>query len=557
MSAAADPVNAEERVLILAPTGRDAPMLATALRGAGLAATVTASMPRLTMEMRAGAGVLVVAEEAFDGDAIRLLAAALDAQPPWSDITVVVLAGTDFSDNTDRAARVLGPLRNVLVLERPVRVPVLLTAVRVAVRGRRRQYELRGYLDLARQVAEERARMLASEQAARREAEAASRLRDEFLATVSHELRTPLNVILGWSGLLAGEAADAARRAKAAAIIHRNAQAQAHVIDELLDVSRITTGKLRLQVEPFDVTALLAEVIDGVRLATDAKAIRLEFVREPLPVIAGDRERLRQVFWNLLTNAAKFTNDGGRILVCARPHARGIEVRVSDDGVGIAPEVLPYVFDRFRQADSTPARAHGGLGLGLAIVRQIVEMHGGEVAAASPGIGRGAEFIVTLPARLPALRTAREDDRGAARTAPAAAPAVRLDGIRVLVVDDDPDGRDMVAEILRLHGAAVTECGGAVEAMAAAASAPPDVLITDIAMPHVDGYELIERLHAMAEGEPPPAVALTAYARPEDADQARRAGYSAHLAKPVDRLDLIATIRTLYDARRSPSTHRR
>src|SRR5687767_11410678 len=287
-------------VLVLAPTGRDAAMTSAALAGAGMQAQPCRDMAAVCDAIRAGAGALLVAEEAFDGTSFGMLARTLNDQEPWSDLPIVLLAGSDFNDSVERAGRVLAPLRNVMVLERPIRVSVLVTALQVALRARRRQYELRGHLAERERADRERIRALEAEQGARREAEAANRLKDEFLATVSHELRTPLNVILGWSGILSRDDTDAAVRARAVDVVHRNARAQARVIDELLDISRIVTGKMRMEVAPYALLPLLNDAVDAVRPAADAKRLTIATdAPDSLPLLFGDTDRLRQVFFNL------------------------------------------------------------------------------------------------------------------------------------------------------------------------------------------------------------------------------------------------------------------
>ena len=541
----------EVRGLVLAPTGRDADMTCDALAGAGVIASACANMREACAAISEGAAALLVAEEALDDESLRALRVTLDAQEPWSDLPIVLLAGSAVFDSSDRAGRLLAPLRNVMVLERPVRVAVLVTAMQVALRARERQYELRGYLARREQDARDRAAMLASEQTARQEAEAANRLKDEFLATVSHELRTPVNVMLGWSGMLRRDQGDAAYRDRALEIIHRNAQAQARVIDELLDVSRIITGKLRMEAATIDLTPLLRDAIEAVRPAVEGKGLTIEsHVPDRVPLIWGDPDRLRQVFWNLMTNAVKFTPEGGTLSINVCRTDRDVEIHFADTGIGIPSDVLPYVFDRFRQADSTTTRAHGGLGLGLAIVRQLVELHGGSVQAASRGVGQGAEFIVRLPVgRRPAALTG---DAGSNRAAMAAdgLQLDRLDGVRILVVDDEPDGREMLAELLQGLGAVVRTSADAADALAASSAFAPEIVLADIAMPGIDGYELLARVRALLPPDVRPrAIALTAYARTEDKMRALAAGFDAHVAKPVDAHVLVRTIRQLSPTR--------
>jgi hypothetical protein len=532
----------DARVLVLAPTGREAEMTCEALRAAGVGAQSCPTMTALCAAIGEGAAAVLIAEEAFQSDAFEQLVRLLEAQEPWADLPVVVLAGGAFSESTGRATRVLDPLRNVMVLERPIRVAVLVTAMRVALRSRQRQYELRGYLEMRDRHARERAVMLVSERQARHEAEAANRLKDEFLATVSHELRTPVNVILGWSGMLRRDGMTEAQRLHALDVIYRNAHAQARVIDELLDVSRIIAGKLRLEITNVGVVALLQEVIDSVRPAFEAKALTIETCwADGVPALSADADRLRQVFWNLLINAAKFTPDGGRVRIAVEHDQGHVGIRVSDTGIGITADILPFVFDRFRQADSTTTRAHGGLGLGLAIVRQLVELHGGTVEASSAGAGQGAEFAVRLPTRRRAAETAAST--GGAPDLSEHRP--RLDGTRLLVVDDERDGRELVVTLLRSQGASVQCASDADEAVRIVRDFRPEVMLIDIAMPGVDGYRLLARLREAQGQRSVPAIAFTAYARAEDRQKTRAAGFAAHVAKPFDELLLLMTIHDL------------
>jgi signal transduction histidine kinase/CheY-like chemotaxis protein len=383
---------------------------------------------------------------------------------------------------------------------------------------------------------EERERLLASERAARADAEAANRIKDEFLATVSHELRTPLNAVLGWTRMLRAGGLDAELAERALETIERNADAQARLIDDLLDVSRIISGKVRLEMMPVDPASFVEAAVVAHLPAAEAKGVRVEASAVPgAGVVRGDPERLQQVVWNLVSNAIKFTPRGGRVEVrVARADAR-VEITVADTGKGIAPEFLPHVFDRFRQADATTTRRHRGLGLGLAIVRHLVELHGGEVRAESEGEGRGATFTVELPAQILA---------GPAPRAPAPPPAARLDGVRVLVVDDEADALGMLRVALEQLGAEVETAASAAEALDAFARRAPDVLVSDIGMPDVDGYELARRVRELPgeRGGRVPAVALTAYARAEDRGLAKAAGYDAHVPKPVSAAELAVVI---------------
>jgi signal transduction histidine kinase/ActR/RegA family two-component response regulator len=383
---------------------------------------------------------------------------------------------------------------------------------------------------------------------ARSEAEVANRAKDEFLATLSHELRTPLTAILGWTRILRKEEVDEPTRTRGLEVIERNVQAQTRLIEDVLDVSRIITGKMQLNVRRVEMPAVIDAAVESVRPAAEAKKIEVVPVVEGAPTIMGDGERLQQVVWNLLSNAIKFTPNGGRIEVRLRTQGEDVELQVADSGKGIASEFLPYVFDRFRQADSTSTRTHGGLGIGLALVRHLVELHGGSVEARSAGEGRGATFCINLPVAGPAVGSPDVAPVPAATVSRASLTGLpTLDGLRVLVVDDEADARDLIGVILRGRGAAVDAVGSAAEALEALDRERPDVLVSDISMPESDGYQLIRELRAReAEaGGATPAVALTAYARSQDRERALAAGYQMHLSKPVEPDDLILAVADL------------
>jgi PAS domain S-box-containing protein len=383
-----------------------------------------------------------------------------------------------------------------------------------------------------------------------REAQEASRLKDEFLATVSHELRTPLTAILGWAHMLRTRQLDDNATSNAFETIERNARAQAQLIDDLLDVSRIITGKLRIDVRPLDPNSFIEAAVEAVRPAAEAKGVRLQKVLDTGVVsVSGDPVRLQQVVWNLLSNAIKFTPRGGRVQVRLERVNSHAEIAVSDTGAGIPAEFLPHVFDRFRQADMKTTRQHGGMGLGLSIVRHLVELHGGTVKAESGGEGLGATFTVLLPVAA-VYRPAEEGVRvhpAARSTLPKFELFDRLDGIKVLVVDDEPDTREMLKAGLGQCGASVTVAASAAEALDAIDKSPPDLLISDIGMPDEDGYELMKRVRALPAdaGGRVPAIALTAYARAEDRMHALRSGYQMHVPKPVELAELAAVAASL------------
>ncbi|MFL6231649.1 MAG: response regulator [Thermoanaerobaculia bacterium] len=412
--------------------------------------------------------------------------------------------------------------------------------------------ELKREIRVREWAEQERARLLVLEQAARRQAEEANRTKDEFLATLSHELRTPLNAILGWVQVLRSGKLDPAAATRALETIERNARVQAQLIADLLDVSRIITGKLRLDFKPVDLRRIIDAALDSVRPAADAKGILLDISIAPLasPVL-GDADRLQQVIWNLLSNSIKFTARGGRVEVQLREADANAVIRVSDTGIGIRPDFLPYVFDRFRQAEGSITRTHGGLGLGLSIVRHLIELHGGTAEVDSEGEGKGATFTVRLPLR--AELTEDPLDSTAVTQGLFSKPDL-LAGVRVVVVEDEADTRELLVMALQQCGAEVAAFASAPEALASFDRAVPDVLLSDIGMPVQDGYDLIHTLRAREPGRggDVPAAAITAYARAEDRLRALEAGYQTHLAKPVDPSELISTVARLAGRRVAP-----
>lgn len=381
----------------------------------------------------------------------------------------------------------------------------------------------------------------------RARAEEANRAKDEFLAMVSHELRTPLNAILGWARMLKSGALDTEKRGKAIDTIERSARVQAQLIDDLLDVSRIITGKLRVDLDVVDLPRVVVAAVDTVRPTADAKEVGLQLSIEPgAGAISGDPNRLQQVVWNLVHNAVKFTHKGGNVSVTLRRRDDHAEVLVEDTGQGIAREFLPHVFERFRQADGGTTRRKGGLGLGLAIVRHLVELHGGDVSADSQGEGAGSTFSVRLPV------TARTPASGPASIAPSVRLEPRearndIEGLRVLVVDDEPDARDLLASVLDRHKAVVRTAATVSEALCVLAEWRAEVLVSDVGMPNEDGYSLIQRIRKLPRegGGAIPAVALTAYSRIEDRTRALLAGFNMHVPKPVEPAELIVVLATV------------
>ncbi len=524
-------------VSIFAPIGRDGPLTLELLARIGVDSAV---FPSLTALCEAGlddAGAVLLTEEALESSDFSVLTDALSRQPGWSDIPVLVFAGGDRSRASLRMLETAGTLSNVTIVERPIRIAAVFSIVRAALRARQRQYEMRD--------------VLVRLHAAREEAERASRLKDEFLATLSHELRTPLNAILGWTAMLRQNSIEPERIPHVHEILERNATAQAQLIADVLDVSRLITGKMRLQPQPVHLASVVADAVDTVRPAAQAKgvAIVLDTALE-FDVLQADPDRLRQVVWNLLTNAVKFTPSGGEVRVTLSRHADVLELAVADTGAGLPSDFIPYAFDRFRQADQTFTRSHGGLGLGLAIVKHVVEMHGGEVAVESEGVGRGAVFTVRLPvagAREEAIATER---RKTVRP-PLDTPDADFTGRLILVVDDDAATRELMIALLTSKGARVTTVASAADALAVLDDELPALIVADIGMPEEDGLSLFRRLRkrSVERGGLVPAVALSAYARAEDREAALAAGFDAFVAKPAAPADLLATIVRTLDVR--------
>ena len=400
-----------------------------------------------------------------------------------------------------------------------------------------------------KEAEEERAALLIRERDARRHAEEADRLKDEFLATLSHELRTPLTSILGWASMIRNGEVEGANAMRAIETIERNARSQARLIDDLLDVSRIITGNLRLDLHPLNLAPIVEAAVDALRPTADVKGIQLRTATVGGDcLVKGDPNRLRQVIWNLLSNAIKFTQHDGMVSIDLGCVHSTVRLTVADTGEGISPEFLPYVFDRFRQAEGSISRKQGGLGLGLAVVRHLVELHGGSIRAESGGLGHGSRFILELPLAQERRDPARAEERKLEverRSSPKG--SIRLDGLHVLLVEDDDDSRKLLGAILKRHGARVTSTKSAAEALNAFSDELPDVLISDIGMPDEDGYEFIRKLRRLPpeKGGQTPAIALTGYASRKDRERALAAGYHQHMAKPVEQVDMIAAIAAL------------
>jgi PAS domain S-box-containing protein len=395
-----------------------------------------------------------------------------------------------------------------------------------------------------KRIEREREHLLEAERVAREDAQRINRLKDEFLATLSHELRTPLNAILGWAQMMGLGTMSAEEMKDAGRVIERNARTQKQLIEDLLDMSRIISGKLRLELQQIEPASFVDAAIETTRPSAAAKDIRIETLIDPLAgPISGDPARLQQVVWNLLSNAVKFTPKQGRIQVRLELVSSHIEISVSDTGQGIDRTFLPHLFERFRQADASTSRKHGGLGIGLAIAKEIVELHGGTIHATSAGEGQGAEFVVALPL----LVFRRRHEARVHPTAPSAIPIdaslTELSGLKILFVDDEPDARGLVKRLLEDCGAEVVTADSASQALELVTRYSPNLVISDVGMPDVDGYEFLRKLrksdHVCATV---PAIALTAFARSEDRTRALRAGYIHHVAKPIEPSELLATI---------------
>jgi PAS domain S-box-containing protein len=414
--------------------------------------------------------------------------------------------------------------------------------------------ELRGFSKVVRDLTDRQRAALEREQLYT-QAQEANRLKDEFLGTVSHELRTPLNAILGWANLLDLDAMDLnkERRRRALRTIKRNAEIQVQLVDDLLDVSRIISGRMRLQLRPTNLIEVLHASVESVEPAARARHVALHIgAAASPPIIVADPDRLQQIVWNLLSNAIKFTSPGGRVDIETREADGHTEIVVSDTGAGIAPGVLPFIFERFRQADSSTTRTHGGVGLGLAIVRHLAELHGGSVEAASAGVGRGARFTVRLPAA--AIPERRSTAAGAPDGVTVVGHTLSLAGLRIVVVDDDADTLEVLTAILGKWGATVTAADSSARALGLVAQRLPDVIIADIGMPGEDGYAFIQQLRKRPpeEGAKVPAIALTAYARVEDRERALAAGYQLHVPKPFVPQTIVAAVSKLAGSHSSP-----
>jgi signal transduction histidine kinase len=512
--------SSEERVLILAPLGRDGAIAGSALSKVGLGAEVCGSIEALCEGIDAGAGAVLLTEEALSQTATQLLLKACERQPPWSDLPLVVLTTSGHASGTNfRMLQTLGQYGNVTVLERPVRAITLVAAIRTALRARRRQYETRDYLAI-------RERVEAELRVARAAAERASQAKDNFLAMLGHELRNPLAAIVNGAAVLDRFEARSEAESRSRLIIGRQAQHLSRLIDDLLDVSRIMSGKITLRRDPVDLREVVRQCVESRHAAmSPTHQVSFETDAHPL-VVEGDAVRLEQIVGNLLDNAVKYSPAGESVRVVARRENGEAVLRVEDRGVGLAAEMLESIFEPFTQSDVSLHRARGGLGLGLAVVKGLVEQHGGRVSAHSAGVGRGSEFVVRLPL------TAE-----AAASPPASTPAPARHQ-RIVVVEDHDDARDALQILLTLQGHEVRTASDGLAGVALILEVRPDVALIDVGLPGLDGYEVARQVR---QAEILPAVrlvAVTGYGQPYDRARAREAGFHLHLTKPVSPGDI-------------------
>jgi signal transduction histidine kinase/ActR/RegA family two-component response regulator len=494
----------EHRILILAPSGRDAALGAQALEQAGVASVVCDDAEALLAGIRAGAGAAMVANEALSAEVRASLTALLRNQPTWSDFPLLILIRrTTTAVENRRAMEVLSDLGNVTALERPIHPLMLLSAAQAALRARKRQYA-------ARAVLEEREREV--------------RQRDQFMALLGHELRNPLGALRNAATLVERSGAGLPDLKRPLAIIDRQLHHLSQLVDDLLDVARVTSGKIALKLEPVDLVAVIRSLIEEIRRSCRERGLAMSFeASEPRVFVRGDPVRIEQIANNLLTNAVKYTPPGGRIDVSVTGGAAAT-LRVSDTGVGISAELLPNIFNPFTQAAHSLDRSQGGMGLGLSVVRALVQLHGGEVSVASAGLGRGAEFTVTLPA-------AAVDEAEARGTA--SSPPIAGVPRHILIVEDGDDNRESLQQLLEEEGHQVATAVDGAQGVECALSLRPEVALVDIGLPRLDGYEVARRIRE-AMGSDIFLIALTGYGQPEDRARAAAAGFDVHLIKPVD-----------------------
>ncbi len=540
------PETENERVIVIAPLGRDATSIADLLNANGFAASICAD-PSTDADELVSAGALIMTEEALEFAQIGYLLAALKNQPAWSELPVIILTSggrSRLAQQLDVAARAA---RSATLLERPIATDTLLRAINVALRSRRRQYEVRDLIFEQQRIQqkleknEEQLRMLlARERGLRQAADEANRLKDEFLATISHELRNPLNVMLGYSELLLRmeEIKQSPQLSQMSEALRRNALAQSYLIRDLLELSRLRSGKLTLNLETVSLATAINNAIETVRADADTKNISIDLALPISPIfLEGDSLRLEQIIWNLLSNSVKFTDAGGKIRVALDREDGEVVLTVEDTGQGIDPAFLPRVFDMFRQGDARASREHSGLGIGLALVQQLVRLHKGSVEAFSEGLGKGTTFTIRLPAKRELTAITADE--------PLLDPLEGLTGLRVLAVDDDEDNTSLLRQLLELSGARVLTANSGPTALALAANSDVDIVLSDISMPGMDGFEFVRRLRKLNGKENVRVIALTGFGRRDDIEQAHNEGFVAHLTKPIDFDKLIKMLQGL------------
>ena len=526
-----DPSGLEERILILAPTGRDAALACQMLVAAGVPALACQDESDLCREIEAGAGAVILAEEALQPWMVHAMTGVLQGQGPWSDLPLVVFA--QAGDTSEDVLQILGPLGNVTILERPVRIRTLLSAVQAALRARRRQYQVR---DLLYRQTE------------------ADRRKDEFLAMLGHELRNPLAAIRNALWVLDEIGSRDQRALRQRELIERQTRHLVRMVDDLLDVSRVTLGKIILKHQPVDLQEVAHRCLRelGMGALAESHGLTIHVESEPARV-EGDPVRLEQVVCNLVQNAIKYTRKGGTIDVRVHPEDGFGVVRVSDTGIGIEAAMLPRIFEPFTQVESSRTRSEGGLGLGLPLVRSLVELHGGGVEAHSAGPGQGSEFVVRLPLRT-AEATGEHPVRRSAPSAPRPGGKRRSDRpLHILVVEDNLDGRQSMCELLEIWGHRVDIAENGLQGVELALSASPDVALIDIGLPGIDGNEVARRIRAAFGTGHMELIAMTGYGQPEDRRRALQAGFDSYLIKPVDPTQLSRLLAAARSSRGSDS----
>lgn len=513
-------VNEADRVLIVDDNESGRYAIARTLRRAGFEVIEAGTAAEARDAIAAQTPRVILLDVQLPDIDGRQLTKEIKSDPSTASIGILQISATFVRDEDMAEALDSGADAS---LAEPIDPTILIATVRALLRARQAEDMLREALDRA--------------EVARLAAESANRAKDEFLATISHELRSPLSAILTWATLLGTDRLDASRTAVAVAAIERNARMQAKLIEDLLDMSRIVSGGIRLTMSALSPVAMVEAAVETVRPNADAKHVSISLSLDPLDVpIAGDERRLQQAVANLVANAVKFTPEGGHVIVRLERDGGILRIAVRDSGIGIAPELLPFIFERFRQGDSSSTRREGGLGLGLAIVRHIAELHGGRVDASSAGKNQGSEFVLSLPIR-------STSDLEAVLAPEEGTVAGRLESVRILLVDDEDDSRAATCAVLESAGAHVTATSSAAEAFEQLKSASFDLVVSDIAMPVEDGYSLLKRARRLGgEVATLPAIALTAYAGIEDQQRSREAGFLRHLAKPVQPAELVTTV---------------